>query len=398
MKITKYFDQKENKEKFRARFQLHNKEFRPVADTRKALKEMIDEIRAQEHRAKHSLPVITVIVFPTVQELFDKYEARITVKKAKTMFKRVSARFLKLIPEGLKVNELKKAHFQLYADERLKDINKKNNEKILPGTVNKEFYSLGNAFNEAPKIYEELNDMEPIKIEKLEETNRRRERLVSTENELPLLLDYLRKPQRTKTTTNHRRKLADDLEIRYETGLRRKEVARLKKTQYHAHEAALRDVKRWKTDTITKFFPLTARAVEIIEARIAENTPSEYIFTNTGNPNESVYRTLREVCATLEINYGAYKDGGFVPHDLRHNFATEIIKVTDIETAKSLTGHTGNHIMTYLHTNENLQRDAMRKREGIELKVELFDLYYEVKGDKIGVDKFIEKVRFLTGK
>lgn len=57
MKIEKFHNKKENKEQYRARFQLNGKEFRPVADTRKKLNEMVDEIRAQEHRVKYELPV-----------------------------------------------------------------------------------------------------------------------------------------------------------------------------------------------------------------------------------------------------------------------------------------------------------------------------------------------------
>ena len=57
MKIERYFDKKENTQKFRARFQLNNKEFYPVADSRKKLLEIIDEIRAMQHRTKYELPV-----------------------------------------------------------------------------------------------------------------------------------------------------------------------------------------------------------------------------------------------------------------------------------------------------------------------------------------------------
>jgi hypothetical protein len=41
--------------------------------------------------------------------------------------------------------------------------------------------------------------------------------------------------------------------------------------------------------------------------------------------DESSYRTLREICAHLKIPYGTHKEGGWVPHVLRHNFATEIV-------------------------------------------------------------------------
>lgn len=95
--------------------------------------------------------------------------------------------------------------------------------------------------------------------------------MVEKENELAVLLEYLRRPHWNPKVFVRRRDLADDLEMRYETGLRRKEIARLKKTQYFRAEAALREVIRWKTGTVTKFFPLTERAVQIIESRLALN-------------------------------------------------------------------------------------------------------------------------------
>jgi integrase len=206
-------------------------------------------------------------------------------------------------------------------------------------------------------------------------------------------LEYLRKPARTEIATRYRRTLADTLEIRYETGLRRKEVVKLKKSQYRRAEAALRDVVRWKTGTITKFFPLTARAVEIVESRL--DSESEYIFSKNGKADESSYRALKNACAHLKIPYGTHSEDGWVPHDLRHNFATEIVRVTDIETAKSLTGHSGAHILRYLHTDEKRQRAAMNKREGRELKETLTNLYNEIKGGNIDVSTFIEKVEYL---
>lgn len=218
-------------------------------------------------------------------------------------------------------------------------------------------------------------------------------RTEDSENELPQILDELRRTHRTTTAAAHRRRLADDLEFRFETGMRRKEVARLKVKQYFPKEKVLRDVIRWKTGTVTKFFPLSRRAAEIVENRLKVNADSEYIFTSNGEPVESDYRTLKNVCNALGIIYGRYNDGGFVPHDLRHNFASEIIRHTDIETAKNLTGHTGNEIFTYLHTDERKMAAAVAKREGRELVKQLIEVYKDVRRGKIKARRFVEIVR-----
>jgi len=390
MKIEKFYNNKEKKEQYRARFQLNNKEFAPKADTRKKLLEMVDEIRAQEHRTKYELPVTKH--FRSVQELFDEHLRRLRLegdRKKISIFKRVSEKLVNLLPAGITVSQIKKGHFQKYIDVRLTEKNPQSEQFILPDTINKELSAISVAFKNAQLYFSEFEDEQLVQIPKAKTTKHRRERMVGKENELAVLLAFLRGQHRDEKIAAHRRDLADDLEMRYETGLRRKEITRLKKPQYFRDEAALRDVKRWKTGTVTKFFPLTERAVQIIESRM--DSDSEYIFSKDGNPTESYYQTLKTVCGHLKLNYGTHKEGGWVPHDLRHNFATEIVRVTDIETAKSLTGHTGTHILTYLHTDEKRQRQAMNKREGKELKAVLTELYNQTRSGNIELSVFIEK-------
>ncbi len=266
---------------------------------------MIDEIRAQEHRVKYELPVTKH--FRAVQELFDEHLRRLKKggdRKKISIFKRVSERLLKLLPPDVKLNQIKKGYFQKYIDVRLTEKNSQSENFILPDTVNKELSAISVAFKKAPLYFAELEDEQIVQIPKAKTTKRSRERMVEKENELSVLLAYLRRPLADAKIFTHRRNLADDLEMRYETGLRRKEITRLKKSQYFREEAALREVKRWKTGTVTKFFPLTERAVQIIESRL--DSDSEFIFSKNGNPTESYYRTLKTVCGHLKLNYGTH--------------------------------------------------------------------------------------------
>jgi integrase len=394
MKFDKFFDKRENVWKHRARFQLNGIEYKPTAYTRAKLNEIVDEIRGMSRRQKYNLQVPDYS--PTLAELFAKHETKIKAEKQKILFKRVSEKFLKLFPEGLRLLDLNRAHFQDYIDFRTSEKNTQTKEDILPETANKELYCLSTCLKAAPLYFHELKNYQPIQIPKAKESNRRRERIVDPDNELMVLLEELRKSNSWKAVERARHDLADDLEIRYETGLRRKEVSWLEPDQYKPDEGALRNVKRWKTDTVTKFFPLSRRAIEIIEKRLKDNPDAKFIFSPAGKPKEGAYKTLRVVCRDLGITYGANVKNGFVPHDLRHNFATDIIRLTDIETAKSLTGHSGNAILTYLHTDEQKQREAIRKREGIDFNELVTDLYNGIKNDKIGLKEFAEKIRFLT--
>jgi integrase len=350
----------------------------------------------EERRIAQDKKLGRVVGEVTLAALVSKHSPKIPKKRQQTLFDRVSTLLLSLLPKEIKIAELKKAHFQIYIDHRLEQIAKPTGKPVLGGTVDKELHCISSALRAAPRYFTELEDYVKPQIPKAASGKyRRRERMVDKTAELDHLLAELRDPSSGRITslqTEQRRRLADDLEFRFETGLRRLESARLKWTQYFPKERALRNVIRWKTGSVTKFFPLSRRAAEIIESRRSGN---EYIFSEGGDPINSDYRTIKKVCQKLNITYGRFTENGFIPHDLRHNFATEIMRVTDIETAKSLTGHTGNAIFDYLHTNETLQRAAIQKRENLDITKDLVELYKAVRRGKIKARVFIEKVKFL---
>lgn len=85
----------------------------------------------------------------------------------------------------------------------------------------------------------------------------------------------------------------------------------------------------------------------------------------------------------MKILYGKFTDGGFIVHDLRHNFATGILQNSDIETARELLGHSNvQQTIDYLHTNESRMREAIRRKEGIDLKIEIVKIYKAVRRKK----------------
>jgi integrase len=405
MKIRKIYNKQKKRDFWHARFKLNNKSFMPKAETKDALLDLIAEIRRQEaiekNNEKYNLDLETVSYIPTVKTAFDEVLPTIRKPKQKTLAERVFEDFLLLLPPEIKVNEIKVFHLQSYINWRKGHLVKTTGKPIKLTTIYKEVYAITGALKQTAGAYEALENWQapkPPELPKGYKKKTRRERLV-TDRELKTIVAELMKDPKGKQlhTRFHRVRLAHQIEFQHETGFRRKEIAMLKFSQYDPEQQALLNVKRWKTDTVTKFFPLSKRAIEIIKMRRELQEDRAFIFTPDGNPIEANYRTLREVCKDLDIPYGKFEEGGFIAHDLRHNFATEISQVTDIETAKSLTGHTGNEIFTYLHTNQQRQREAVRKREKVDYNGELGALFDAVLEKEISREKFIENVKKMFG-
>lgn len=406
MEPKKFFNKKEQKDQWRIRFQINRKEFYQTADTKKELLEIVDEIKVRERRAKKNVHV-GESRGPALADLFKKVLPTIGKRHQRVLCDRVFKDFLALLPKGFRVKELKKSHYQSYIDWRLASASDQTKKPVLRDTVYKELYAISGALSKGELYWDSLEGWEKPTLPKSPEKQKsrqekRRKRIVSPEEELNVLLDELRKPREGKQTHYHewhRRRLADDLEFRFLTGLRRKEVARLEKKKYFPKEHALRKVKRWKTGTETPFFPLSRRAEEIIQNRLAaqNGSDSKYIFTEDGEPIPSDYRTLKNVCKKLGITYGRYTEDGFVPHDLRHSFASDVIQHADIETVRELLGHSNvEQTGDYLHTNEKKLREAIRKAEGMDFRSEIISIYIDVKRGKIKAKQFLERIKNLA--
>lgn len=407
-KPHRIFDKKLKRDQWHVRFRLNNLQYRLKADTRDELQKIIDNVRAQENRDKindkHGTNLYVVRICPTLDELFEKALKKITNDKHKQLSARVFKTFLSLLPPNIKVNELTRHHFQEYINHRQSQLGKQTGKPLKPQTINKELFAISGILTKAATFFPELEDWTRPRIDWLKETDSERE-LNITLDQFDLLLKTLRKERvgkQTVYTENHRHRLADELEFRRETALRRKEVLNLEFKQYIESEKRLVNVKRFKTNTIKKSLPLTKRAAEIIEARREQNSGSRYIFTTDGSPSESDYRTLKKVCGGLNIPYGRYTEDGFVPHDLRHLLATEIARVSDIETSRKYLGHAKSvQTLRYLHSEDEMEARVIEKLDEIRYgkdnrEGKLIDIYHEIKSGKITEQQFIEEINKLS--
>jgi hypothetical protein len=231
MKIEQFYNKNEKKNLWRARFKFNKKEYTQAADMREELTELIDEIRVQERRARRNLPV-TAASSPsrTVRKTLSLVEK----PHQHTLCKRVFKGFLNLLPPSFFVKEFKKSHFQIYIDWQLEQKNKHNRKNSFKrDTVYKELYALSNAPGKASFTGKSLKTgknricrkarIKEIPAGKMPQEN------YFPDGDLRVLLDTLRQPKKGRQTeyTEFHRRLADAPEFQYETGLRRKEVARL---------------------------------------------------------------------------------------------------------------------------------------------------------------------------
>ncbi len=405
MKIWKQYNKRVKAYEWRARFRLNNKTYRPKEPTKEKLLDLIAEIRGQEKtekdNKKFNLNRAVVFYVPTVAELLENFLPTVPKDHQRKISERVFEKFNALLPPLIKVNELADIHFQMYLDYRLGQNGKQSKQPIKRQTIYKELYALTSPLKQSKIYYESLNKWQVPALPKPPKGFKKkaqRQRLVSDKELTAVIAELVKRGEGKPTAAQHfhRVRLAHILEFGYWMGLRRKEIARLKFAQYDVEQQALLNVRRWKTDTVTKFFPLGKRAIEIINARRELQKDSPYIFTPDGSPIESNYRTLKKVCEDLEIPYGRFTDGGFVSHDLRHNFGTEILRESDIETARELLGHANiSQTSTYVHTSSERLRDAVRKRDKIDYDAELERTFEAVKSGDLTQVEFNKKIREL---
>ncbi len=366
---------------------------------------IVAEIRRQENRVKtnekHNTGLVVNLYVPTVEEVLEKMLPTIEKKQQQTICKRVFKVFNSILPATLKVNALRKTHFQKYIDLRLSVDSKINKKPVKRQTVYKELYAITSALNKSKLYYESLEKWQVPELPPLPKgfkKKNKRQRLV-TKKELYALIGELMKEPTGKQTWQHyfhRVRLAHHLEFSALTGLRRKELANLKFSQFDRTENCLINVKRFKTGTVTKMIPLGQREIEIIEKRRELQGDTEFIFTPDGEPIPSHYRTLKTVCKKLKIPYGRNNEDGFIVHDLRHNYATDILKNSDIETARELLGHSNiAQTGTYVHTSEEQMRQAIRKRDKIDYNKKLDSIFEMVKKGKIDLKEFKQKIQDL---
>lgn len=147
--------------------------------------------------------------------------------------------------------------------------------------------------------------------------------------------------------------LADYIMLSVDTGFRQGEVLKIVKRDINLRGDL------WTFDTKAgdnRDVPLTARSKEVLVRRAADcDHPDEKLFKEKP-------RWYRDHWKQMQNDLGMTDDKNYVPHVLRHTFATNVLQFTDIKTAQELLGH--KRIETtqrYAHTSAERKRLAIER-------------------------------------
>jgi integrase len=325
--------------------------------TREKAEEAISELREKAKRERLGLKTGKVRLI-TVRELLDRRLKDLEGTKEYTRASRIFKYFLNLIPDDLKVTELKRAHLKSFNTARRAD-------GVKNETITREMNPLASALHDAGEMFSELEDWVCPPVPREQVSRKGRERVVTEKEKNLICKDLLREPLEgeTRAEAENRHRIARMFELAWLLGLRLGECLKLLKSDYRAEERTLR-VVRWKTGETTVFEFLPDEALRVLDDA-SRASGSEYIFTLTGSYPKDFYKILRAACERNDIIYGRDRADGLTFHSNRHSFTTRLIQVTDPATAKSFTAHSREEmVLYYSHASKESRRAAMEKLYG----------------------------------
>jgi integrase len=349
--------------------------------TREKAEDYIEDLRTAHKNHKAGIaPKADKI--PTVKELLDKRLSLITKEKSKKRAKRIFAEFQR-IAGPIRLDAVRPAHFQLY-------INSRKNVKLE--TIDREMSEISAAFNSALEMFPvELDGFEPARVKRPKYKKGNGRQRVITEMERNAIYSHIlndRLPREHDKRKKARPAVAAAFDLAWLLGLRFGEIKKLLKSDYKGK--TLR-VVRWKTGVVSMIKPLP----DFIQKLLDENcvrSQTEHIFDFSCS-DHTITEILKDACTNAGITYGIGEIDGVTFHSTRHSFTTRLVRVTDLATAQSFTGHSTKEMLGYYaHASEDSQALAMHRLYGQTADIE--KLYNAVK-DGMSLDDFKREIDAL---
>ncbi|WP_197740502.1 site-specific integrase [Desulfosarcina widdelii] len=125
----------------------------------------------------------------------------------------------------------------------------------------------------------------------------------------------------------------------YYTGMRRGEILGLTWDRVDLKGRAIRLTADMTKDGEARTIPICDALHDELKA-IPRALHKSYVFLFRGKPITCVRTALRKACKEAGIVYGRFEEGGFIFHDLRHTFNTNMRKAGVAESViMAITGH-----------------------------------------------------------
>jgi len=255
------------------------------------------------------------------------------------------------------ISHVKKADLENYQTKRL-------NEGKAPGTVDHE---VGKAKTMIFNAYD--NDI--VSIETKETFNKVKKTLVKGSD----VRDRILSPDEFKAlVSNSKDHTRGIITMAYYTGMRKGEILNLTWDKVDLANRMIRlDYKDTK-DKEKRNIPICDElynTLVLLPNRIKGTTEDNHVFQYKGSPIKDIRAGLRDACKKAGIKYGRLVKDGFIFHDLRHTFNTNMRKAGVAESViMEITGHSTREMFDRYNTvDEDDTRKAVKKLEGFFVKV-----------------------------
>jgi integrase len=135
------------------------------------------------------------------------------------------------------------------------------------------------------------------------------------------------------------RHLKDILVLGYWTGMRKGEILKLKWDKVNLQERMIRLAAEDTKEGKPKSIPICEEAYKTL-SRIPRPIHNDHVFLFNGKPIGHFTTALKTACKEAGVLWGREVEGGFIFHDLRHGFVTDMRKAGVSKSVRmSITGH-----------------------------------------------------------
>jgi integrase len=152
----------------------------------------------------------------------------------------------------------------------------------------------------------------------------------------------------------------------YYTGMRKSEILKLTWNKVNLKDRTIKLEPEDTKDKEARVIPICDELYKILynlPNRIQSAGKNNRVFLYKGKPIKGFTRSLKTACKDAKIKYGRFVDGGFIFHDLRHTFNTNMRKAgIDDTVIMDITGHSTRVMFTRYNTvDADDIKDASRR-------------------------------------